>query len=294
MDANELTLRDFQRSLRSRNRSPRTIQSYLEASRQLAVFLAGRDLAELSRGDIEAYLADVLTRHSPSTAAVRFRSLQQLYKWATAEGLTDTSPMAAMHPPTVPDRPVPVLAADAIGLLLRACDGRAFPERRDTAILRLFLEPGGLRLAELTGLSLSDVDLDHDVVVVMGKGRRPRAVPFGARTGTAITRYVRERAKHPAARSPALWLGARGVPLTPSGVAQIVRRRAVQAGIGRIHPHQLRHTSAHRWLAEGGSEGDAMRLFGWRSREMLQRYAATGADQRAQDAARRLALGDRL
>ena len=72
---------------------------------------------------------------------------------------------------------------------------------------------------------------------------------------------------------PSLWLGAKGT-FTTSGVTQMLRRHSVQAGIPPLHPHQFRHTAAHNWLSMGGSEGDAMRLFGWRSREMLSRYGA--------------------
>jgi len=82
--------------------------------------------------------------------------------------------------------------------------------------------------------------------------------------------------------------------MTDSGIAQVLRRRGRQAGLGPLHPHQLRHTFAHLWLADGGGETDLMRLGGWRSRQMLSRYGASAADERARHAHRQCALGDRL
>jgi site-specific recombinase XerD len=97
---------------------------------------------------------------------------------------------------------------------------------------------------------------------VLGKGRRPRACPFGDKTAMALERYLRERRKRGTV-GDALWIGIKG-PMTGSGIRQMVWRRSEAAGIGRIYPHQLRHSFAHSWLAAGGNEQDLMRLVGWR------------------------------
>ncbi|MGH2393734.1 MAG: tyrosine-type recombinase/integrase [Candidatus Limnocylindria bacterium] len=101
--------------------------------------------------------------------------------------------------------------------------------------------------------------------------------------------------RHPQAGLPTLWLGANGrAAMTDNGVAQMIRKRGRDGGTEGLHPHMLRHTFAHGWLAEGGNEGDLMRLAGWKSRQMLSRYGASAADQRAREAHRHHGLGDRL
>ena len=127
----------------------------------------------------------------------------------------------------------------------------------------------------------------------MGKGRRPRDCPFGAKTAGVLDRYMHMRAhSHWAATTDSLWIGNRGA-LTTAGVRSLVERRAEQAGIGHIHAHLFRHSFAHQWLKDGGNEGDLMRLLGWQSREMLGRYAASAADERV-DAAYQTRSPDRL
>src|SRR3712207_6424793 len=153
----------------------------------------------------EDYLLDLAERNhdrtpekaiSAATVARHYRSLQQLFRWLEHEEEIQQSPFAKMSPPAVPEQPVPLLTSDEIARVLDACKGSGFEERRDTAIFRLLLD-SGLRVAELIGITLQDLNFEQDVALVLGKGRRERAAPFGNRTGEALRRYIRTRAKHP-------------------------------------------------------------------------------------------------
>lgn len=286
------------RSLRARNLSDDTLKVYERSARLLLHWLEEHhpDLPpdKLRRSHLDRFLADYSQGRSAATVSQVYRSLQQWMRWLVHEDELDTDPMAKMTPPIVPERPVPVLTEDQLSLLLDSCAGRRLVDRRDMALFRLLIDTGG-RLSEIASLTVDDVDLDERVCTVLGKGRRPRILPFGAKTAEALDRYIRVRRQDRLAHLPGLWLGEKGKgALTSNGVYQVVKRRGRALGLPDLHPHMFRHTSSHRWLAAGGSEGDLMQLNGWRSRSMLSRYAASAAAERARDAHRRMGLGDKL
>jgi site-specific recombinase XerD len=247
LDDLAVLLPDWRTHLRARNVAPSTIASYLRVGENLLTWLRGGGMpttaSGIARDHLEAFLAALADRVSSATVAKHYRSLQQLFRWLVDDGEIPRSPMERMRPPAVPEQPVDILTDDELRALLDAARGNTFGNRRDTAMLRLLID-SGMRAGELAGLTLDDLDTEQSIAYVLGKGRRGRAVPYGAKTADALRRYLRARAQHPQAALSALWLGKKG-RVTDSGVRQMLERRAAEAGVDNVHPHRFRHTYAH-------------------------------------------------
>ncbi len=300
-----VNISSFRRHLEAENLSPRTVKSYLEAAGLFSRFLADRGMpllvANITREHVEEFQTDQLKRWKPATAANRYRSLQQFFKWLDEEGeLTGGDPMAHMKPPRVPEDPPTVLTVPELRALLATCTANTFTDRRDQAILWVFIDAGA-RIGEVAGLRWNpddaennDVDIDNGLLSLHGKGDKWRVVPMGRKARRALDRYIRVRGNHPAAYSHSLWLGGKGA-MIDSGIRQMIRRRGREAGFKtQLRPHVLRHTFCHRWQLKGGQETDLMSLAGWSSSQMVKRYGASAKHERAIDAHKRLSLGDDL
>ena len=137
-----------------------------------------------------------------------------------------------MKPPAVPGQPVPVLTEEVLRRPLATSAGRDFEARRDRALILLLLDTGGRR-AEIAGMRVGDLDFEYGVVLVVGKGGRDRALPFGNKTSKALDQYLRARARHPHAELEWFWIGRKG-RVTASGIAQLLRRLGPEAA----RPHR--------------------------------------------------------
>lgn len=286
-------VQSFARWLKYTNASDKTVTIYTDAARKLARSVNVADWGDVTAQHIQDFVIGVLETRSAGYANNLFRSLQQFFKWWSTEQ-ERPNVMAGMRPPMIPEQPVPVLREEQLRALLKSCEGREFVQRRDAAVIYLFLD-SGIRRGELAGLEVPDVDLDHREVTVLGKGRRTRTVSFGRKAAWALDQYLDARLSHRQAEAPQLWLGEKGKgPMTGSGIFQMIQRRGEVIGAKGLHPHVLRHTWAHMMKSARMSDEEIMKLAGWRSPQMLARYAASTAAERARESGRRLAPGDRL
>jgi len=270
-------VRDFALALAAEGRKPKTIRTYTDAAAWLQRTQALAAWSEVTRSHIRSHIALILVDRSKAYANNQYRALQQFFKFLEAEeGIRN--PMTGMKPPNVPEKLVPVISDGEYSKLIGTCSSKRFYDLRDRAVIEFFRSTGARR-SEVAGLKIVDIDLDQLCAIVTGKASRMRIVRFDATTGLAINRYLRARKSHKHAAMDLLWIGQDGA-LTSDGIYQMFGRRGEKAGV-EINPHRFRHDFSHRYLLNGGQENDLMQQNGWSSPQMLRRYGASAAAERA-------------
>jgi site-specific recombinase XerD len=251
---------------------------------------------------LNRFFAASLKTHTQGGTNTHQRNLSHLFQWLEAVYETPSPYTAELQKYGPPKAHPSTLADQFIADLLEVTGGgraRAFEEIRDHAIIRVLAE--GPRITEVSSMEMADLPLNliaqplFRLTPLKGARRADegRIMPIGPATARSVVVYMRARASHRLASSPALWLGTRNRrKMSSSGIYQMFKRRADQAGYdpAEVHPHMMRDTFCNNWLASGGSEGDLMRLIGWTDRSMVDRYTEDMQVQRAVDA--RLRQGD--
>jgi len=249
-----------------RGLSPNTVEAYRRDLKRYASFLARRgirDARQVEEDTVSSFVASESSRknaegkpHAVSTVARSLASVRAFHRFLVRDGETPDDPAAAVMRPKVPRSLPRPLSYDDVSRLLGSVEDPSPAGLRDRAALEL-LYGAGLRISELVGLDVDDLDLDGEANVrVFGKGGKERMVPLGKYACEAVQRYLREgRPELASQRSrAALLLNHRGGRLTRQGCARILKAHAARAGIGkRVTPHTLRHSFATH-LLEGGAD----------------------------------------
>jgi integrase/recombinase XerC len=272
----------FLRSLAvERAASEHTVRSYRADLLDCVGFLQRRGLGALPDADarvVRGYLADLHQRGlARASIARRLATLRSFFRFLVRRGLARTNPAREVRTPSLPGRLPGHLPIDQSEALFRQRFGDDETSRRDRAILEV-LYASGVRVAELSGLDLEDVDLREGGLRVLGKGRKERIVPLGAKAIEALRAYLGARE---GTRGP-LFRNLRGGRLTVRSLHRIVRSRARAAGLaGRVTPHTLRHTFATHLLDAGADLRLIQELLGHARLATTQRYTHVSADRLA-------------
>lgn len=277
-----------------RRASPHTVRSYLSDLAQFERWLAERQvpLRAVTHASIRAYLSTLATTRKETSRARKLASIKALYRFLVREKDLVASPARAVRSPRLPRTLPKVLPVDEMFALL---DGE-FPDNtlglRDRAILEV-LYGAGVRVSELCGLSLRDVDLRSRQIRVLGKGRKERLCPLNGRAVAALAAYLARRGElmkpgFPREGGDALFLNYRGGRLRARSVARHLDRYVKQCALRRhVSPHALRHSFATHLLGSGMDVRSIQELLGHSSLSTTQRYTAVSWDllQKAYDRA---------
>ena len=276
-----------------RGLAPNSLAAYRRDLRRYTAYLRRRgvtgDVAHVDESVVAGYVDELqqartddgLRRYKESSIARALAAVRSFHRFCVEEGLLRSDPSEEVGAPRVPQGIPKALTEAEVEALLDAVPGDGPRPRRDRAILEL-LYAGGLRISELVGLDLGDVDLYDGLVRVLGKGNKERVAPLGRTAREAVGDYLTTGRPELAGRTstPALFLNARGGRLTRQGAWLIVRAAGDRAGLqGRLFPHVLRHSCATHMLDRGADIRVVQELLGHASLSTTQVYTKVSPER---------------
>jgi len=263
--------------LRERNASAHTIKAYTGDLDAFAAYVGGRDWKAIDHVAIRGFLSHLYDKGLSKTSVARaLAAVRSLYRWLAQEGVVEQNPAKLVSTPRLPAKLPRVPTIEEVNSVL---DGKmpeeaSFPER-DRLLLEL-LYGCGIRNSELVGINLEDIRISHEAILIRGKGKKERYVPFCEGVRNALASYLPWRQQLLATRkkvTPALLVNQRGGRLTTRSVGRIVKRIAVAKGLSPdVHPHTLRHAFGTHLLEEGADLRSIQELLGHERLATTQRY----------------------
>ena len=268
---------DFLRHLGERNASPHTIKAYSRDLSLFAAYAGSRGWKQIDHIAVRGFLSQLYEKGLSKTSVARaLAAVRSLYRWLAREGVVEQNPAKLVATPKLPKKLPRVPTIEEMNSVIDGDmpESAAFPER-DRLMLEL-LYGCGIRNSELTGINLDDIRLSAEAILIRGKGKKERHVPFGDSARTALAAYLLERQRildeiHK--RSNALLINRRGGRLTTRSVGRIVKKIAVAKGLSPdVHPHTLRHAFGAHMLEEGADLRAIQELLGHERLATTQRY----------------------
>ena len=270
-------VKDFLRHLHERNASPHTIKAYTGDLAIFSAYAGSRGWKQIDHIAIRGFLSKLYEKGLSKTSVARsLAAVRSLYRWLAQEGVVDQNPAKLVATPKLPKKLPRVPTIEEMNAVL---DGEmpqtaAFPER-DRLMLEL-LYGCGIRNSELTGINVDDVRLSAEAILIRGKGKKERYVPFGETAKQALAAYLPARQgvlAESRKSSSALLINQRGGRLTTRSVGRIIKKIAVSKGLSPdVHPHTLRHAFGTHMLEEGADLRAIQELLGHERLATTQRY----------------------
>lgn len=267
----------FLRSLRERNASPHTLKAYSGDLQNFGAFVGQRSWSNIDHLTVRGFLSQLYEKGLSKTSVARsLAAVRSLYRWLAQEGIVEQNPAALVSTPKLPKKLPRVPTIEEMNIVL---DGQmpevaAFPER-DRIMFEL-LYGCGIRNSELTGINLDDIRLSTEAILIRGKGKKERYVPFGDSIRAALAAYlpVRQQVLAENKKSTnALLINRRGGQLTSRSVGRIIKKIAVAKGLPPdVHPHTLRHAFGTHMLEEGADLRAIQEMLGHERLSTTQRY----------------------